>query len=323
MTSTGLMALDVTAEIELEFTNRCNASCTACPRDDMPAFGMMTESTLERILDLYESADASDSDSTWIVRRVTIAGGGDPLIHPNAPEFIERIARRGFATHLITNAFAANAARIDALIAGGVGSVAVSFWGVEPEEYERSMQLPFARTLANVEQFAAKAAEHEIPFVVTWVRADTIHSTDDEIAAFWADRGIAVDCSDNQMWNRGGLPAHGPTEPTDTLRFPDASRSIWCADLALSDSWTWDGSCVMCCCTYFTSDRQVLGHIDRDTHAVLKERKREILAARPLPAMCQSCLQPRRAQASWLAEPIRHQIDAPSWADLSYADVEA
>lgn len=286
----------------------------------MPTFGLMTERTLARILDLYDDAAADSSSSAWITRRVTLAGGGDPLIHPRAATFIETIARRGFDVHLITNAFAATDTRIEQLVTSGLASIAVSFWGIEQEEYERSMSLPFVKTLSNVERLAAGAREHQIPLTVTWVRAPTVHSTVDAIAEFWARRGIAVNVSDNEMWNRGGLLSVGPAEPTDNLLLPDPGRETWCADLALSDAWSWDGTCVMCCCSYFTSTREVLGNIDQDSYATLKGRKRSLLAARPLPAMCQSCLQPRRTQATWLAEPLRGRLDAVEWDALTYSD---
>ena len=318
MTSLLLSEFDVTTEIELELTNRCNAACAGCPRDDMPAFGLMTDQTVDRILSLYEVAESGASHTSWIARRVTLAGGGDPLIHPRAPGTIQHIAERGFAVHLITNATAATEPRIEQLMASGLSSIAVSFWGIEAEEYEQSMNLPFAKTLRNVERLAARASENGIPLTVTWVRAPTVLSTSEAIAEFWDARGIAVNVSDNEMWNRGGLLSTGPTEPTGNLLLPDPAREIWCADLALSDAWSWNGTCVMCCCNYFTTARRVLGSVEKDTYATLKQRKRDLLAARPLPAMCQVCLQPRRNQSSWLAEPIRSRLSAEEWAALTY-----
>lgn len=313
-----LNELAVTTEIEIELTNRCNAACVACPREDMPRFGLMTEATLDGILGLYDAASAEPLLSSWVARRVTLAGGGDPLLHPQAPEFIERIARSGFAVHLITNAAAATETRVEQLVTSGLTSIAVSFWGIEADEYERSMHLPFARTLRNVEHLAARARDTQIPLTITWVRVPTLQSSTAEIAAFWAERGIDVNISDNEMWNRGGLLSTGPNTPTRDLLLPDPARQVWCADLALSDAWTWDGSCVMCCCDYFTSSRRVVGNLKRDGYTTLKRRKKDLLAARPLPDMCRKCLQPRRNQASWLGEPIRTRLTADEWNALTY-----
>lgn len=313
-----LNSLAVTTEIEIELTNRCNANCYACPREDMPQFGLMTKATLDRILGLYNAAYTEPSFASWIARRVTLAGGGDPLLHPRAPEFIEHISRSGFEVHLITNAAAATEARVEQLVSSGLASIAVSFWGIQPKEYERSMHLPFAKTLRKVERLAARAREKHIPLIVTWVRVPTVLSTDESIVDFWTERGIDVNVSDNEMWNRGGLLSVGPTTQTSTLLFPDPSRAIWCADLALSDAWSWDGNCVMCCCNYFTSSRLVLGNVERDGYTTLKQRKRDLLSTRPLPDMCQRCLQPRRKQASWLGEPIRSQLSADEWNVLTY-----
>jgi organic radical activating enzyme len=318
-----LAEVDVTTEVELELTNRCNAACVACPRDDMPAFGLMAPDTLDRILGLYEVAAADRSDISWIARRVTLAGGGDPLIHPSAPALIERISQRGFSAHLITNAAAATDDRIEQLMNSGLTSIAVSFWGIKEREYEHSMKLPFERTLRKVERLADRARDHAIPLTITWVRAPTVTSTRDEIGAFWAARGIAVDASDNEMWNRGGLLRLGPTEPSDELLLPDPRRGVWCADLFLSDTWSWNGLCLMCCCNYFTTARTTIGNIDRDSYTAIKQRKREILSARPLPSMCQQCLQPRSKQANWLAQPVRSRLSEEEWQMLTYASPDA
>lgn len=320
---TSFTEADVTTEIELELTNRCNAACVACPRDDMPAFGLMTQEILDRILGLYDVPAVGETDMSWIAHRVTLAGGGDPLIHPNAPGLIERISQRGFSVHLITNAAAATDARIEQLMNSGLSSIAVSFWGVEEKEYERSMKLPFERTLRKVERLAKCAGEHAIPLTVTWVRAPTVTSTLDEIEAFWASRGIAVDTSDNEMWNRGGLLRLGPTKPNDELLLPDPERQVWCADLYLSDAWSWNGLCLMCCCNYFTTARTTIGNVDCDSYTTIKQRKREILNARPLPSMCHQCLQPRRKQASWLAQPVRSRLSEAEWRMLTYASPDA
>ena len=184
------------------------------------------------------------------------------------------------------------------------------------------MRLPFAKTLCNVERLATRARERGIPLTITWVRVPTVLSTTEAIADFWAKRSIDVNLSDNEMWNRGGLLTSGPTVPTGDLLLPDPSRKIWCADLALSDAWSWDGTCVMCCCNYFTSSWRAIGNVEQDGYTTLKQRKRDLIAARPLPAMCRRCLQPRRKQARWLGEPIRSRLSAKEWGELTYSVTE-
>jgi 2-iminoacetate synthase ThiH len=40
----------MTFNVDIEATNRCNASCTFCPRDVMPDQGLMSRDTFEQAL---------------------------------------------------------------------------------------------------------------------------------------------------------------------------------------------------------------------------------------------------------------------------------
>lgn len=318
-------ALPAAVEVEIELTNICNAMCVACPRDDLPTTGRISRETVDRILDGYDGTRA-DHPLNRITGgtdfpRVTLAGGGDPLIHSAAVELIAHIRARGYAVNLITNGAALTEDRIERLLDSGVDSISCSFWGIRPEEYEAAMRLPYARSLRNVERLAARARERGTPFCILWVRVPEITSTTEEIASFWAERGIDVDLTDNHMWNRGGLTRIPPERVVDGVQvLPDETRRIWCADLYFSDTWTWDGRCLLCCCNYFTSRPVELGRIDRDTVAEIARRKAAILEARPLPAMCQVCRQPRALQAAWLAAPWRPLVAEDEWEMVTYAD---
>jgi Radical SAM superfamily/4Fe-4S single cluster domain len=280
-------------QVEVEFTNVCNAHCTACPRSDMPRAGMLTEETLDRILEPYRGT----------ALRVTVAGGGEPLIHRRAPELLERIVAAGFETTLITNASQLTPERTERILRLGLGLICVSFWGVEEGEYERAMRLPYKATLEKVEHLALRARETGTPVLVLWVRSPEISSSDESIEAFWRDRGIEVDMGDNDPWNRGGLVGQRPGTP-ERGHLPDPSRRIWCADFFFSDAYTWAGDCILCCCNYFTSKQICIGNVWEQDARELARRKAGILDVRPLPAMCQVCRLPRDKRAAWLAAPV-------------------
>jgi hypothetical protein len=307
-----LPAIPEPVQIELEFTNRCNAACSGCPRDDMPVSGRMTMETLDRILDGYEdrrrehSLNRLQGSIAWPT--VTVAGGGDPLLHPEAVGLLERCVERGFPTSLITNGSGLTGERIERLVAAGLSSICVSFWGIHESEYEAAMKLPYQRTLEKVERMGAAARDAGLPFCVIWVRSPEITSRDDEVAAFWGARGIDVDLTDNYMWNRGGLLAGSP-DPA--VQPPDPLRRIWCSDLFFSDAYRWNGEAVLCCCQYFTARPHTLGHGGRGEAERIAQRKADILDARPLPRMCQECKLPRTERARWLAGPwLEHAAPA-------------
>jgi hypothetical protein len=314
-------------EIELELTNACNARCQACPRDDMPRSGIMSEATLELILDAYDGVREGLA-LNQVYRglrypRVTIAGGGEPLLHPEALGFMRRVVERGYGLHVVTNASRLDAARTEELLALGPSSIAVSFWGIEPDEYEAAMRLPYATTLRKVERLGAAAKDAGVPLCVTWVDVPAIHSPPERIREFWRERGIEVDVSDNYAWNRGGLLELVPSRrAAAVMRRPDPSRRVWCADFFFTDTFDWQGRMLLCCCNYFTGRQLVIGHLREHTLEQLMRRKAELLVARPLPAMCQVCEQPRSFQARWLAEPWLARLDERERASLTYEPID-
>ena len=308
-------------EVEIELTNRCNARCTACPRDDMPLAGLLDVATLDLILDAYADArpgyTLNQPPSSMVQPRISVAGGGEPLLHPEAVALLARVVARGFPVHLITNGSLLTDERIAELLDVGLSSVCISFWGVKKDEYERAMRLPYERTLERVETFAQAASAAHLPVRVLWVRSPEIVSRRDEIAAFWSERGIAVEMGDNVMWNRGGL-LQIARRPQEGLELPDPRRRIWCADLFFSDTYDWRGRCLLCCCNYFCSDSYELGDIRTHTPRDISAIKAQILSARPLPSMCVGCEQPRREQSTWLAEPWLSRISAAERAMVTY-----
>ena len=295
-------------QVEVEFTNACNARCSACPRSDMPKAGLMSQMTLDLILDAYLEARPRYMINELIggtdYPKMTVAGGGDPLIHPEALALLSHIVSRGFKTHLITNASKLTPADIEALAKLGLSSIGVSFWGVRRAEYERAMKLPYEQTLSNVEQLAAATRSTGVPLCVLWVRTPEITSPDEEVAAFWNARQIEVDLTDTHMWNRGGLTTLPRSRVApDVLKLPDLSRRVWCADLFFSDTYRWNGECILCCCNYFTSQPYTLGDIQTTGLDKLARLKAGVLRARPVPAMCRICELPRRERGEWLAGP--------------------
>ena len=291
----------------------------------MPGPGRLSKQTLDRILDIYDATrhlhplNQDAAKPSW--PSVSIAGGGDPMLHRDAIAFIRHIVNRGYSVHLITNAAALSPSRTDDLLTTGISSISCSFWGIRKEEYEAAMRLPYQRTLDRVEYLAAQAARAGVPLGVSWVRVPQVTSTVTEIAEFWSQRDIEVDISDNYMWNRAGLNPL-PLDPAASriLTTPDPRRRIWCADLYMSDTWTWDGRLLMCCCNYFTSSPVQLGDVESARAADIAASKHRLMTERPLPAMCQACRQPRSLQATWLGEPWRAHVSKAEWDEFTYAD---
>ena len=80
--------------IDLELTNRCNASCSFCPRDAMPQLGTMTP-------EIFEQALARCVEFAPIARKtrnepvVVFCGTGEPLLNRNIPNYVRRVRDSG------------------------------------------------------------------------------------------------------------------------------------------------------------------------------------------------------------------------------------
>lgn len=88
-------------QVEIEFTNLCNARCVACPRANMPVGGFISEETVAEICELCKDYK---HPVDGLPVRVIIAGGGEPTLHRSADQLAGIIRAYGFHVTLITNA---------------------------------------------------------------------------------------------------------------------------------------------------------------------------------------------------------------------------
>ncbi len=283
-------------QIEIEFTGACNAHCTACPRGNMPRFGVMSEDTLRRIIALYRDIDLPRGRER---PECIVAGGGEPLLHKRAVDFLRLLVDSGFRTILTTNASRVTKAMAEQLATMGLDHIYVSFWGINADEYERAMRLAFRPTLDRVLLLAARARDAGTKLSVKWLQVPELVSTNEDIERFWHERNIATVTGYHDIWNRAGQVSLA--KPGNAGHPPDPARRIWCADLYFSDAFSWNGQCVLCCCNYFTRKQITVGDIALDTPREFSRRKLQILMRRPLPDMCRSCILPRDTRGRRLA----------------------
>ena len=80
--------------VHLKLTNQCNLGCSYCYADSGSRTGMLSWSELERVAG--EVAAMSPSVAYEL-------SGGEPLLHPSALEFAEKVKSAGNRVHLLTN----------------------------------------------------------------------------------------------------------------------------------------------------------------------------------------------------------------------------
>jgi MoaA/NifB/PqqE/SkfB family radical SAM enzyme len=301
-------------QVEIEFTNYCNARCVACPRSDMPSYGFMTEQTLSTIVEVYRDYR---NPLTGTRPRLIVAGGGEPLLHTRAAELLSLCRSSGLFVSLITNASRFHCVDLNRILSN-VDQLLISFWGIREDEYTQSMHLDYKLALSNVDSALPLAHRAGVSVALQYLRTKHLVSSDEDIQKFWIDRGIEDVRGGNVMWNRGGRLS----DIDESLRIseallPDFSRRVWCADLYFSDAYSWDGALVLCCCSFFTSHSRPLGRIQNLDIEKISEIKAQVLKNRGQDS-CVNCRLPRRFRPAQLAPDILDKLSPEEYHRLTY-----
>jgi MoaA/NifB/PqqE/SkfB family radical SAM enzyme len=187
--------------LDIEMTNRCNASCYFCPRDQTPHQGLMSgevfEQTLARAIEFRSVA----SDTLERELRISLCGLGEPLLNPRTIASVARVREEGFSCSMATNATLLSEAKGRALLDAGLQVININV-GEEGADYDDIYKLPFERTLENVVRFAEMAGDDcRVEIVLVDHRRDPAHL--DHMMEFWRSHGLEEFLAFPIM-NRGG-----------------------------------------------------------------------------------------------------------------------
>lgn len=178
----------MTINVDLEATNRCNAHCHFCPRDNMPDQGVMSPATFERALrrtielrSVCRSLGSPDFS-------VGFCGLGEPLLNRHLPSFVRRVRDAGFRCAVSSNGALLNEDQARALLDAGVQEIKINVSDID-EAYERVYKLPFNRTLDNIVRFAELARDAcQVTIMLVDHRGDPAHLT--AMRAYWQRKGF-------------------------------------------------------------------------------------------------------------------------------------
>lgn len=282
-------------EVEIELTNYCNASCVACPRDQLTAEkGFMDDDTFYTIIEKYEKYREKLSINKIVKDKqypfISFAGMGEPLLHKKIFDYIKHVRSRGFQAILFSNISLLNEENANKLVEAGINHINISFWGINEEEYSQSMGLDFATSLKNVEYMAKLASKNNISLIISWIKNKYIKSTTKEIVDFWNMRGLEVDIEeDNQPWNRGGYLSDNLFQKNfDLYPSVDYDLDVWCSQLFFTDTVCWNGDVVICSCDYYQKEN-ILGNLHNITPDEITNKKHEILSSKVRIPICLRC----------------------------------
>lgn len=190
--------------IDLELTNRCNASCHFCPRDRTPHQGLMSPETFDQALlraqeyrDQVTAAVAPEA----VEVEISLCGLGEPLLNKHAPEFARKVRAAGFSCSMSSNGALLDERRGREIIDAGVRVIYVNIGDIG-ESYEDVYKLPFEKTRDNIVRFAEMASgQTEVCIVLVDYKADEEHLK--EMREYWGQYGITT-FQEYEIMNRGG-----------------------------------------------------------------------------------------------------------------------
>jgi MoaA/NifB/PqqE/SkfB family radical SAM enzyme len=124
-------------------TRRCNLSCTYCSEFDTFSKPVPTEELLRRI-DLLAALGTT----------VITLTGGEPMLHPELEQVIDRIRQRGMMAIAVTNGYLLTIERIKRLNRAGLDRMQISVDNVQPDEVSKKSLKVLDQKLRWLAEFA-------------------------------------------------------------------------------------------------------------------------------------------------------------------------
>jgi MoaA/NifB/PqqE/SkfB family radical SAM enzyme len=188
----GRLSATFPSQVIIDVTELCNLACTHCPH---PAF-KKSEHYAGRTLDpalvakaIGEVADAGQG----IVQQVRFTSEGEPLLHPAIfPILVDAVTRAGTLVSLTTNGVLLTPARVDSLLATGIGFVDISLDAFTDETYARiRVRGDLSVTRANVLRLIDRARANASPtrVVVSYIEQPDNARETAAFERFWREAG--------------------------------------------------------------------------------------------------------------------------------------
>lgn len=187
--------------IDIEVTNRCNATCHFCPRDATPHQGIMDVETFDKSLARAVEYREVVKDVSGLPVTVSLCGLGEPLINRNLLSYVKKVKAEGFKCSMSSNGALLTEEKAIALLDAGLDEIYINVSDID-EEYEKIYNLPFDTTCKNITRFAELSQGRCIPIIILVDhRNDQSHIK--AMEAFWRERGLK-NFHDYSVINRGG-----------------------------------------------------------------------------------------------------------------------
>lgn len=276
--------------VDFEVSNRCNAKCHFCPRDQTPHQGSMPRDVFEQGLLRAKEYRALARERLGVGTTVSLCGLGEPLLNREVVDYVRQAKAAGFRVQLSSNGALLSEAKGRELIEAGLDEILINV-GDQGEEYDEVYGLPWEKTYENVKRFAAMA---EGRTTVTIVLVDHRESPEHEreMRALWQSHGIRSFYS-FEIMNRGGALS------VDHMQYEQMPQIARARELLTADGGTtpccgapfaylfigYDAQYYLCCSDW--RKETAMGSIfDRSFEDIVVEKIQMITSREPA---CRSC----------------------------------
>ena len=236
--------------IDIELTNRCNALCSFCPREETPDQGFMSFETFRQAVARVKQLD--------ILPCISLTGQGESTLHPELEEFVRYAKSEGMEVQMTTNGNLLSREMSIALLDAGLDGVCFSCSDMD-EDYELVYNLDFERTRSNILDFLAIADEitdREVETMLSIVIHDLNRSKMRNIIQYWKKAGIKTVLKFEQN-NRGGACDNGHYF-TESVQYETEARELLAREKASTLCAApfhfvfvgWNGQYYICCSDY-------------------------------------------------------------------------
>ncbi|MCC7516428.1 MAG: radical SAM protein [Pseudomonadales bacterium] len=165
--------------IDIELTNRCNATCDFCPREKTPKQGFMSMAVFDQVIDRVLALGGHN--------KATLTGLGEPMLHPQFLEFVAHGIRRGLHVDIVSNGSRLTPTLSAGLLDAGLKTIVFSVSDID-DAYDKVYGLPFSVTRDNIVDFIQQS-RGRCHVQITVVRHDGNVGQIDDIVSFWQTRG--------------------------------------------------------------------------------------------------------------------------------------
>jgi MoaA/NifB/PqqE/SkfB family radical SAM enzyme len=184
--------------VDIELTNRCNAKCHFCPRDQTPHQGTMGPDVFDQALTRVVEFGSAFPER---IISINLCGLGEPLLNRHAPTYVRAVRDAGFKCGMSSNASLLDEKKATALLEAGLQKISINVADVD-EDYERVYKLGFQKTHDNIVRFAEMAVGRcEVEIIQVNYRGDKQHER--RMQEYWGARGI-TQFFGLEVMNRGG-----------------------------------------------------------------------------------------------------------------------